>query len=134
MKLSQLLIPLNLACSGGDPELTGLTCDSRQVGPGMLFAALPGARTDGARFLAQAKAQRENRVDLTKTKRGYQITCHISDGEMDLMAISLYVPDKAQAKMVRERFYRDPEGVYKLVLASLTGDTGLAREYLREHE
>ncbi|HIT01784.1 MAG TPA: UDP-N-acetylmuramoyl-L-alanyl-D-glutamate--2,6-diaminopimelate ligase [Candidatus Enterenecus merdae] len=57
MKLSQLLIPLNLACSGGDPELTGLTCDSRQVGPGMLFAALPGARTDGARFLAQAKAQ-----------------------------------------------------------------------------
>ena len=85
-------------------------------------------------LLAQAKAQRENRVDLTKTKRGYQITCHISDGEMDLMAISLYVPDKAQAKMVRERFYRDPEGVYKLVLASLTGDTGLAREYLREHE
>ena len=85
-------------------------------------------------LLAQAKAQRENRVDLTKTKRGYQITCHISDGEMDLMAISLYVPDKAQAKMVREWFYRDPEGVYKLVLASLTGDTGLAREYLREHE
>ena len=85
-------------------------------------------------LLAQAKAQRENRVDLTKTKRGYQITCHISDGEMDLMDISLYVPDKAQAKMVRERFYRDPEGVYKLVLASLTGDTGLAREYLREHE
>lgn len=85
-------------------------------------------------LLAQAKAQRENRVDLTKTKRGYQITCHISDGEMDLMAISLYVPDKAQAKMVRERFYRDPEGVYKLVLASLTGDTGLAREYLRKHE
>ena len=85
-------------------------------------------------LLAQDKAQRENRVDLTKTKRGYQITCHISDGEMDLMAISLYVPDKAQAKMVRERFYRDPEGVYKLVLASLTGDTGLAREYLREHE
>ena len=29
-------------------------------------------------LLAQAKAQRENRVDLTKTKRGYQITCHIS--------------------------------------------------------
>ena len=85
-------------------------------------------------LLAQAKAQRENRVDLTKTKRGYQITCHISDGEMDLMAISLYVPDKAQAKMVRARFYRDTEGVYKLVLASLTGDTGLAREYLREHE
>ena len=28
----------------------------------------------------------------------------------------------------------NPEGVYKLVLASLTGDTGLAREYLREHE
>ena len=57
MKLSQLLIPLNLPCPGDDPELTGLTCDSRQVAPGMLFAALPGARTDGAHFLAQAKAR-----------------------------------------------------------------------------
>ena len=122
---------------GEDGRYT-VTAAGREIAEN-LDATLPLSVRDKAleaafTLLAQAKAQRENRVDLTKTKRGYQITCHISDGEMDLMAISLYVPDKAQAKMVRERFYRDPEGVYKLVLASLTGDTGLAREYLREHE
>jgi UDP-N-acetylmuramoyl-L-alanyl-D-glutamate--2,6-diaminopimelate ligase len=37
--------------------ITGLTADSRQVGPGYLFAALPGARADGRRFIADAVAQ-----------------------------------------------------------------------------
>ena len=38
-------------------EVTGLSCDSRQVKAGDLFAALPGAKADGARFAAQAAAQ-----------------------------------------------------------------------------
>jgi UDP-N-acetylmuramoyl-L-alanyl-D-glutamate--2,6-diaminopimelate ligase len=37
-------------------RIAGLTADSRAVRPGFLFAALPGARTDGARFLAEAVA------------------------------------------------------------------------------
>jgi len=39
-----------------DPEITGVTADSRQVRPGYLFAALPGARTDGRRFIPDALA------------------------------------------------------------------------------
>ena len=35
-------------------EITGLTCDSRQVEPGFLFAALPGERVDGGIFIAEA--------------------------------------------------------------------------------
>jgi UDP-N-acetylmuramoyl-L-alanyl-D-glutamate--2,6-diaminopimelate ligase len=34
--------------------ITGLAADSREVKPGYLFAALPGVKTDGARFIAQA--------------------------------------------------------------------------------
>jgi UDP-N-acetylmuramoyl-L-alanyl-D-glutamate--2,6-diaminopimelate ligase len=37
-----------------DPDILGLTSDSRQVRRGFLFAALPGAR-DGADFIAQAE-------------------------------------------------------------------------------
>jgi len=36
--------------------ITGLTADSRAVAPGYLFAALPGARVDGSRFIADAVA------------------------------------------------------------------------------
>ncbi|MBP2299485.1 UDP-N-acetylmuramoyl-L-alanyl-D-glutamate--2,6-diaminopimelate ligase [Azospirillum picis] len=40
-----------------DPDITGLTADSRAVTPGFLFAALPGAKADGRAFIADALAR-----------------------------------------------------------------------------
>jgi UDP-N-acetylmuramoyl-L-alanyl-D-glutamate--2,6-diaminopimelate ligase len=40
-----------------DPLITGVTADSRKVGGGVLFAALPGVKADGRRFIPQALAQ-----------------------------------------------------------------------------
>jgi UDP-N-acetylmuramoyl-L-alanyl-D-glutamate--2,6-diaminopimelate ligase len=39
------------------PDILGLTADSRAVRPGFLFAALPGARSDGRAFIADAVAR-----------------------------------------------------------------------------
>ncbi|HWA63703.1 MAG TPA: Mur ligase domain-containing protein, partial [Caulobacteraceae bacterium] len=39
-----------------DPVISGVTADSRKVRPGFLFAALPGAKTDGKAFAPQAVA------------------------------------------------------------------------------
>jgi len=41
----------------GDPEIVGLTTDSRTVRPGFLFVALPGTRLDGRRFAGEAVAR-----------------------------------------------------------------------------
>ena len=49
--------PRRLAPSVGDPEILGLTSDSRDVKPGYLFAALAGAREDGRRYLDDALAR-----------------------------------------------------------------------------
>lgn len=38
-------------------EITGLTCDSRQVEPGFLFAAIPGTQADGRAFIPDAMAR-----------------------------------------------------------------------------
>lgn len=38
-------------------QVTGLTADSRLVGPGVVFAALPGTKVDGAAFVADAVAK-----------------------------------------------------------------------------
>jgi UDP-N-acetylmuramoyl-L-alanyl-D-glutamate--2,6-diaminopimelate ligase len=38
-------------------EIAGITADSRAVGPGMIFAALPGRKTDGRRFIGTAVAR-----------------------------------------------------------------------------
>ena len=43
--------------AGPDPEISGLTADSRAVKPGYLFAALPGVKADGAAFVADAIAK-----------------------------------------------------------------------------
>lgn len=60
MILSDLLQALEgCRIMGPDPagvEISALTCDSRRVGPGSLFAALKGAKSDGHRFLADAVA------------------------------------------------------------------------------
>jgi UDP-N-acetylmuramoyl-L-alanyl-D-glutamate--2,6-diaminopimelate ligase len=52
MRLSELLQQDFAA----DPEITGVTADSRKVKPGVLFAALPGSRADGRDFIAGAIA------------------------------------------------------------------------------
>lgn len=51
MKLSALLA----APSDPDPKIAGLALDSRAVQPGFLFAALPGVKEDGARYIQQAE-------------------------------------------------------------------------------
>ena len=50
MKLSDLIDGYD----GPDVEITGITADSREVAPGFLFAALPGVKIDGAKFIDQA--------------------------------------------------------------------------------
>jgi UDP-N-acetylmuramoyl-L-alanyl-D-glutamate--2,6-diaminopimelate ligase len=58
MKLSALVgDDAQLPPGSTDVDITGLSLDSRAIEPGMLFAALPGARADGARFVSQAIAQ-----------------------------------------------------------------------------
>ena len=48
------MIATSKTSSRAEPEITGLTADSRQVKPGYLFAALPGVKSDGRQYIAQA--------------------------------------------------------------------------------
>ncbi|MDX2079599.1 MAG: UDP-N-acetylmuramoyl-L-alanyl-D-glutamate--2,6-diaminopimelate ligase [Terrimicrobiaceae bacterium] len=54
MRLNPLLQSAGIGTILADPEITSLTCDSRQAGPGSLFFGLPGIKADGAEFVAQA--------------------------------------------------------------------------------
>jgi len=56
MRLSALAadLPHRRAGAPGDPEILAITHDSRAAVDGTLFAALPGLKTDGRRFVADA--------------------------------------------------------------------------------
>ena len=61
MKLSDIIgteqaLAEGLSSESLEREIIGLTADSREVKPGFLFAALPGATVDGARFIPNALA------------------------------------------------------------------------------
>ena len=59
MRLSDLIEGGGIAAQTTVPDIdiTGLTADSRDVRPGFLFAALPGAKTDGCAYIDEAIAK-----------------------------------------------------------------------------
>jgi UDP-N-acetylmuramoyl-L-alanyl-D-glutamate--2,6-diaminopimelate ligase len=58
MKLSTLAGPeIAVAPEFRDVEILGITADSREARPGWLFAALPGTKADGTRFIPDAMAK-----------------------------------------------------------------------------
>lgn len=122
----------------GTPEGYVIQPTGQEIARG-LDAGLPLAVRDKAleaavTLLARARAERENRVEIEDLPNGCRVKCAISGGEgADLMELGVYVPDRAQARVIEERFYRDPEGIYQLLLAALTGDKEFAREYLSEN-
>lgn len=56
MRLADLTRDICTAITGAETEVSALTADSRAVVSGTLFAALPGAKVDGRRFIPQAIA------------------------------------------------------------------------------
>ena len=56
MRLEELLkgVPLTGGTWKDDTEVTGVSCDTRTIAPGNLFAALPGYKADGQDFIAEA--------------------------------------------------------------------------------
>ncbi len=58
LRLNDMLSQAGVAVVPGLPAtVTGLSADSRAIRPGMLYAALPGARLDGRDFIADAVAR-----------------------------------------------------------------------------
>ncbi|MDE6838602.1 MAG: DUF4364 family protein [Acutalibacter sp.] len=116
-----------------DQEGFRVTETGRQVAEG-LDTSLPLAVRDKAleaalSLLARGRAQRENTVEILEEGRGCRVVCRVSGGQdLELMALSLYVPDRAQARLVQESFYQNPDHIYKLLLAALTGDKSYTGE------
>lgn len=67
MKLQDLLAPVSpLSVSGSlQSDITGVTADSRRVGPGSLFVAVKGTQTDGHCFIPKAIEQGATAVLLS---------------------------------------------------------------------
>lgn len=100
-----------------DAEVTGLTCDSREVKPGYVFAALPGTVTDGRKFIESALEKGAGAI--------------LSTGEIDLPVpyLASDEPRLDYAKMAATLYAGQPE-----TLVAMTGTNGKSStvEFLRQ--
>lgn len=71
-------------------------------------------------LLRQEQIESENKVTITKCENGYNVSCKISGGDMELLSFTLYVPDITQARLIRKNFYKNPDMFYSVMIAMLT--------------
>ncbi|TBW38714.1 UDP-N-acetylmuramoyl-L-alanyl-D-glutamate--2,6-diaminopimelate ligase [Siculibacillus lacustris] len=110
MRLSELTAGQVDPAPGSDPEILGLSADSRKVGPGFLFVALAGARDDGARFVADAVARGAVAV---LAARAAEV------GTLDVPVLRSVEPRRALA-IAASRFY----GTQPATIVAVTGTSG----------
>ena len=98
-----------------DFDVLGIACDSRQVSPGFVFAAIRGLRTDGNRFALQAIASGAVAVVSVLPPPG--------DVTVDAKAAWIQVQDDRDAlATLASNFYGQPTA--KLHAIGITGTNG----------
>lgn len=83
-------------------------------------------------LMAKVKLERENIVEKQKNNFGYNVKCHISGGEEDLMSFNIQVPDVLQAELIEKNFYDNPSLIYRSLLAIVTKNKDFIKEVLEE--
>ncbi len=101
---------VQVSAEQGNIWIQGLTSDSRAVRPGMLFAALPGNKTDGAKFVPAA---------MKAGAAAILIGNQILDGAYSVPIIRVDDPRRALSLMASRYFARQPRTV-----AAVTGTNG----------
>ncbi len=77
----------------------------------------------GVKFLARKKRDLENKVTIKSGESEHKLNIKMMlNRESDLLNLTLTLPDRAQADVMKRQFLSDPELFYKGVLALLTGD------------
>jgi len=83
MRLRDCLPPeIPLAADQADIEISGITASSAAVGPGAIFAGLPGTKVDGASFAPDAVA-RGARVVIVGRNKGVTVPAGVALVEVD---------------------------------------------------
>lgn len=115
MKLSRLLRDVNGGdlCGKPEREITGICSDSRRVGQGSLFVAIPGFQSDGHQYIRQAMEQGAYAVVAQHAP-----DCPVPEG------VTLILVDDARRALAQlaAEWYDHPERQLRLV--GVTGTNG----------
>ena len=127
---NEVIIPIE----GEDKKLFTVSDKGRMIASELettvAYSVKEKAYLCATKLLVQRKKERENKVEINKTEFGYDVTCKISGGELDLLSFTLFVPDLEQALLLKKNFYDNPTTIYKVMIALLTKDKDSVGEAL----
>jgi UDP-N-acetylmuramoyl-L-alanyl-D-glutamate--2,6-diaminopimelate ligase len=116
LKLTELTSPVTSGAPPlADPEIVGLTADSRLVKPGFLFAALQGVARDGRAFAGEAIAQGAVAI-LTDDPAALNLD---PDARAHVAIIADANPQRRLAVLAARFYRRQPR-----IIAAVTGTNG----------
>ena len=115
MRLEELLKGVSVIGEIPDLEINGITCDSREVRDGYLFAAIPGELTDGHRYTASA------------VEKGAAVI--LAEHPTDCGGRELYAPSTRSAyQQICANFFRNPqEDLHFLGVTGTNGKTSTSQ-------
>ena len=67
-------------------------------------------------FFARLKNERDVSFEVSEHGRGYLVRCICRDGDVTLMDISLFAPDKDQAEFIKAKVGANPSAFYSQVM------------------
>ena len=126
----------NLEISEDNPKLYNVTGNGRliseQLENTLALTVKERAFECAMTLLENEKKEKENKVIIEKLDNGYNVTCSISGGDMELMTVTLYLADAEQARTVKKNFYKNPQLFYKVMLATMTRNNSLIQDALED--
>ncbi len=72
-------------------------------------------------MLTKIRVAKENKVNIIQNETGYNVECIVTDRDMELLKIVLWVPDTQQAEVVKTAFMDDPMRIYGGSISLLLG-------------
>jgi hypothetical protein len=70
--------------------------------------------------LSVIKKESQLLTDIKKTEEGYTVKCTIMDEGAEMLSVSLFVGNEFQAQIIQRNFLKNPESIYKGIIAEVT--------------
>ncbi len=135
--LSELIKNKNIEYTDENQQLIKTTKNGRliasQLNTSLSLTIRQRAAAAASVLLKMKKTEHENPVKIKRAEGGgYNIELRITDGMRNLMSLTLFVPDISEANHIKTSFHKNPERLYSVVLAAVTGDNALIQCALEE--
>ena len=98
-----------------------VTSEGKMIVEELLKSLPPTVRDKALRamnsYVERMKIEKENKVTIKESSMGFEVDCTVSDGEFDMMKLSLYAPDREFADAIKNNFYKNPGKIYRNILS-----------------